>query len=148
MSDLIRLSIIGRCGKDPEQRQLSSGKMVCNVSIAASEKWKDRQTGEMRERTTWVNLAFWDGLAEVAQKYLTKGRQVYVEGTPSARAWKDKSSGDPRASLDMTVTNLIMLGSKADGSAAAAPRGTSTGGTQNTREFAEQNWPGDDQIPF
>lgn len=146
MSDLLRMTVIGRCGRDPEQKQLPSGDMVCNVSVAASERWKDKSSGEQKERTTWVNCSFWGGLAEVAQRYLAKGKQVYVEGVPAARAWKDKSSGDAKAALELRVTNLIMLGSRGD-SAPPEPAEPKKGKALNRPE-PQEGFQGDDDIPF
>jgi single-strand DNA-binding protein len=89
-----KVIILGRIGKDPEIRALPSGQSVINFSVATSEKWKDKESGEMQERTEWHNVAFFGPKAEVIEKYFTKGSEIYVEGRLQTRKWTDKEGND------------------------------------------------------
>jgi single-strand DNA-binding protein len=109
MASLNKVCLIGNCGRDPELRTFPSGGQVCNVSIATAEKWKDKQSGEMMERTEWHNLVFSDRLAEIAGQYLKKGSQVYVEGQIRNRKYQDKD-GVERTAYEIRVRELVMLG--------------------------------------
>ena len=115
---------IGNLGKDPETRYLPSGASVCNFSIAVSESWKDKQSGEQKERTEWMNIEVWGKTAEACQKYLTKGSQCYVEGKLQTDKWQDKDGND-RWTTKVRADSVQFLGSKGDGqrSAPAAPAG-------------------------
>jgi single-strand DNA-binding protein len=130
---------IGNLGKDPETRYLPSGAAVCNFSIAVSESWKDKQSGEQKERTEWMNIEVWGKTAEACQQYLTKGSQCYVEGKMQTDKWQDKSGND-RWTTKVRADQVQFLGSKGDGqrSAPAAPAGDAP---PKPDEF-------DDDIPF
>jgi single-strand DNA-binding protein len=92
---LNRVMLIGNLGQDPSVRSFQSGGKVCNLSLATSESWKDKQTGERRERTEWHNVSiFSEGLIGVAERYLRKGSKIYVEGQLSTRKWQDQSGND------------------------------------------------------
>ena len=111
---LNKVQCIGRLGKDPEVRSLESGKAVANFSLACSEKWKDRVTGEVKEKTEWVNVVAWDPLADkVIAKYLHKGDLVYIEGKLQTRSWE--KDGVTRYTTEVLVSNLVMLNTKRDG---------------------------------
>jgi len=98
-----KVILIGNLGRDPETRTFSNGGKVCNLSIATSENWKDRQTGERRERTEWHRVAiFSEGLANVAERYLRKGSKVYIEGQLRTRKWQDQSGND-RYSTEVVI---------------------------------------------
>jgi single-strand DNA-binding protein len=106
-------------GKDPESRRLNSGSQVVNFSLAMSETWKDKQTGERKEKTEWANVViFNDGLAGVAERFLKKGSKVYVEGKLQTRKWQDQS-GQDRYTTEVVLQNfggaLILLDGKKDG---------------------------------
>ena len=88
MSGVNKVILVGRLGKDPEVRHLENGATVANFSMATSETYKDRQTGERREQTEWHNVVLWRGLAEVAEKYVKKGDMIYVEGKLRTRSWE------------------------------------------------------------
>lgn len=108
--------IIGNLGKDPEIRQTQDGKAICNMTVATSESWKDRNTGERKERTEWHRVViFNDGLARIAEKYLRKGSKVYVEGQIQTRKWTDKD-GQDRYSTEIVLqgfgSTLAMLDGK------------------------------------
>ena len=89
-----KVILIGHLGKDPEVRYMPSGNAVCNVTLATSDSWKYKQSGEQKDRTEWHNLVFYGRLAEIAGEYLRKGSQAYVEGRLQTRKWQDKSGND------------------------------------------------------
>lgn len=105
--------LIGRLGKDPETRYMTSGEAVTNVTLATSETYKDKN-GEKQERTEWHNLVFYRRLAEIAGEYLKKGSQIYVEGRIQTRKWQDKEGRD-RYTTEIVVNEMQMLGSKGSG---------------------------------
>ncbi len=109
MSSLNRVTLIGHLGADPETRAFSDGGLVCNLRLATSESWKDRVTGEQRESTEWHRVVFYRRLAEIADQFLRKGAQVYVEGKLRTKKWTDKT-GAERYSTDIEGTELKMLG--------------------------------------
>jgi single-strand DNA-binding protein len=104
---------IGNLGKDPETRYLPSGAAVCNFSLAISETWKDKQTGEQKERTEWMNIEVWGKAAEACQEYLSKGSQCYIEGKMQTDKWQDRDGND-RWTTKVRVDNVQFLGSKGD----------------------------------
>jgi single-strand DNA-binding protein len=116
-----KVILIGNLGADPELKYLQSGAAVANISIATSESWKDKGSGERQERTEWHNVCFFGRLAEIAAEYLTKGAQVYVEGRLRTRKWQD-NDGHERAATDIVASTLQMLGVR-NGQAAAQPGG-------------------------
>lgn len=120
MSDINNCTFTGRLGRDPETRAFPDGGQVCNVSIAVSSTWRDKQSGEKQERTEWVPLVFTNKLAEIADKYLRKGSQVAVTGEFRTRKWQDKD-GQDRYSTEIRVANMTMLGGKQDSDRAQAP---------------------------
>ena len=101
--------IVGRLGKDPEVRHLEGGGVVANFPVATSESYKDRNTGEKKEQTEWHNVVMWKGLAEIAEKYLSKGAQVYIEGKLRTRTWE--KDGVKHYTTEIVGTSLQMLGS-------------------------------------
>jgi single-strand DNA-binding protein len=106
-----KVILVGNLGKDPETRTFPSGGQVTNATLATNEKWKDRQTGEMRDHTEWHRLVFNNRLAEIAGQYLRKGSQIYVEGSIRTRKWQDKD-GQDRYSTEIRVDQMQMLGSR------------------------------------
>ncbi len=108
-----KVILIGRLGKDPETRYMTSGEAVTNVTLATSENWKDKN-GEKQEKTEWHNLVFYRRLAEIAGEYLKKGSQIYVEGKLATRKWQDKEGKD-RYTTEIIVNEMQMLGSKQGG---------------------------------
>ncbi len=107
-----KIIIVGNLGRDPELKYTSQGQAVCEFSVATSEKRKD-SSGELKEETTWFRVSCWGKLAEVASRYLAKGRQVYIEGRLRAREWTDKE-GKTRTSLEVFTSELKLLGSRND----------------------------------
>ena len=105
-----KVILVGNLGKDPEVRHLENGAAVANFSIATSETYKDRKTGEKVSQTEWHNIVAWRGLAEIAERYLKKGHKVYIEGKLKTRSWQDQD-GNNRYSTEVITDNLTMLGS-------------------------------------
>jgi single-strand DNA-binding protein len=104
-----KVILVGNLGKDPEVRHLENGAAVANFSIATSETYKDRKTGEKVSQTEWHNIVAWRGLAEIAERYLKKGHKVYIEGKLKTRSWQDQD-GNNRYSTEIITDNLTMLG--------------------------------------
>ncbi len=161
MSSLNKVMLIGNLGRDPEIRAMRDGQRVANLSLATSESWKDKASGERKERTEWHKVVvFNDGLAGVCEKYLRKGSKVYVEGALQTRKWTDQSGVD-KYSTEVVLTSfsgvLRMLGEKggdsqvvggaAQGSGNAVRKGDShySGGGMSDRAAAQAL---DDEIPF
>jgi single-strand DNA-binding protein len=109
MSDLNKVMIIGRLGRDPEQRYMPNGKAVANFSVATSETWK--KDGEKQERTEWHNVVAFDKLAEIITQYLVKGSQVFIEGKLQTRKWQDKDGKD-RYTTEIVANSMQMLGGR------------------------------------
>jgi single-strand DNA-binding protein len=114
MSGINKVILIGNLGKDPETRYMPSGKAATNFSIATSERFKDKETGEPQERTEWHRIATFDRLAEIAAEYLKKGSKVYIEGKLRTRKWQDKEGKD-RYSTEIIADQMQMLDSKGSG---------------------------------
>ncbi len=111
MASVNKVIIVGNLGRDPEVRSFPSGDRVANVTIATTDKWKDKQTGEMREATEWHRVVFNGRLAEIVEQYLRKGSQVYVEGSLRTRKWTDQS-GVEKYSTEIRADQMQMLGSR------------------------------------
>ena len=120
MPSVNKAIVIGHLGKDPESRFMSSGKAVCNFSLATSDSWKDKNTGEKQERTEWHNIVMYDRLAEIAAQYLKKGAAVYIEGRLQTRKWQDKN-GQDRYTTEIVANEMKMLGGKSEGDRNAPP---------------------------
>ena len=127
-----KVILIGNLGRDPEVRTFQNGGKVCNLRIATSENWKDRNTGERREKTEWHSVAiFNEGLANIAERYLRKGSKVYIEGQLQTRKWQDQSGND-RYSTEVVLQGfnavLTMLDSPGGGQGGGGGMGGSRGG--------------------
>ena len=153
-----KVILVGNLGKDPETRYMPSGSAVTNLTLATSEAWKDKQSGEQQERTEWHKVAMFGRLAEIAAEYLRKGSQVYVEGKLRTRKWQDKEGKD-RWTTEIVADEMHMLGGKGGGAAAgagaagAAAAGSGGGGGSGSGRAAVNDSgapPGDfdDDIPF
>lgn len=112
-----KVILVGNLGNDPETRYMPSGGAVTNISVATSEVWKDKQTGQPQERTEWHRVVFFNKLAEIAGEYLRKGSKVYVEGTLRTRKWQDQS-GQDRYSTEVIANEMQMLDSRGGGGGA------------------------------
>lgn len=106
-----KVILVGNLGRDPEVRYSPNGQAVANVTIATSESWKDKNTGEKQERTEWHRIVFWGKLAEIAGEYLKKGSQIYVEGRLQTRKWTDKE-GHEKYTTEVVANEMQMLGSR------------------------------------
>ena len=111
MASVNKVIIVGNLGRDPEVRTFPSGDRVANVTIATTDKWKDKQSGEMKEATEWHRVVFNGRLAEIVEQYLRKGAQVYVEGSLRTRKWTDKD-GIEKYSTEIRADQMQMLGSR------------------------------------
>ena len=120
-----KVIIVGNVGGDPETRAMPSGSSVTNLTIATNESWKDKQTGEQKERTEWHRVAMFNRLAEIAAEYLRKGSQVYIEGKLRTRKWQDKSGND-RYTTEIIADEMQMLGGR--GGAGGGSGGGNFGG--------------------
>ncbi len=123
---------IGNLGRDPESRYTASGEAICNFSIACTETWKDKQTGERKEMTEWVCISAFGKLAEICSQYLKKGSQVYVEGSLRTRKWTDKD-GQERYTTEIRCDDMKMLGSR---QGMGAPAGGGGGGYDEPTDYA------------
>ncbi|MBI3101563.1 MAG: single-stranded DNA-binding protein [Burkholderiales bacterium] len=112
MASVNKVIIVGNLGRDPEMRTFPSGDQVANVTIATTDKWKDKQSGEMREATEWHRVVFNGRLAEIVGQYLRKGSQVYVEGSLRTRKWTDQQTGQERYATEIRADTMQMLGSR------------------------------------
>jgi single-strand DNA-binding protein len=142
MAGVNKVILIGNLGKDPEVRYTPDGTAVANFSIATSEEWKDKNTGEKKERTEWHRIVAWRKLGEICGQYLSKGRQVYVEGKLQTRSWE--KDGVTRYTTEIIASDVRFLGTK-DSANAAGP----------SANFQNSNMPGppisqsaNDDIPF
>lgn len=128
MSSVNKAIILGNVGKDPEVRSLTNGDPVCNLSVATSETWKDKQTGEKKERTEWHRINLFGPLAKIAGDYVRKGSKVYIEGQIQTRKWQDQS-GQDKYSTEIVVNGfggkLVLLGEKKGGEHADYDGGSS-----------------------
>ena len=115
-----KVILIGNLGNDPETRYTQSGAAVTNISLATSESWKDKQTGQQQERTEWHRIVFFNRLAEIAGEYLRKGSKVYIEGSLRTRKWQDQS-GQDRYTTEIVASEMQMLDSRGGGQAAPYP---------------------------
>ena len=145
---LNKVLLLGRLGADPEIKQMVNGKNVARLSLATSQNWKDKNTGEKKQKTEWHRVViFNEGLVKVVQQYLKKGSQVYIEGQLSTRKWKDEQSGIDKYSTEVVIqgynSSLTMLSS----------RSGIENDNQNTRSLTNDEAPStpndlDDEIPF
>jgi single-strand DNA-binding protein len=157
-ASLNKVTLIGHLGRDPEVRSFQNGGKVCNLRLATSENWKDKNTGERREKTEWHSIAiFQEGLVGVAEKYLKKGALVYIEGKSATRKWQDASGAD-RYSTEIVLQGydgvLKMLGGRRDDEGGGGGYGASDGGGGGGADGGQQGGGQqggadlDDEIPF
>lgn len=122
MASLNKVILIGNLGRDPETRYAPSGDAICNITVATTETWKDKASGERKEATEWHRVVFFGRLAEIAAQYLRKGSQIYVEGRLQTRKWQDKD-GQDRYTTEIRGDEMKMLGSRQGGGGGDAPMG-------------------------
>ena len=152
MSSINKVIIIGRLGRDPEMRYTASGDAICNMTVATSESWKDKATGEKKELAEWHRISMFGKLAEIAGQYPKKGSQVYIEGSLRTRKWTDKD-GIERYTTEIRADTMKMLGSKPDGGSSSNDSGDSgyqESAPKQTRQAPQTNSFDDleDSIPF
>ncbi|MFL2879254.1 MAG: single-stranded DNA-binding protein [Candidatus Pelagibacter sp.] len=145
---LNKVLLIGRLGADPEIKEMVNGKSVARLSLATSQSWKDKNTGEKKEKTEWHRIVvFNEGLVNVVKQYLKKGAQIYVEGQISTRKWKDEKSGQDKYSTEVVIqgynSSLTMLGG---GNSSSLSSQDSTQSIENTSQASQNDL--DDEIPF
>ena len=145
-----KVIIVGNLGQDPETRYMPSGSAVTNFTVATNESWKDKQTGEQKDRTEWHRVAMFNRLAEIAAEYLRKGSQVYIEGKLRTRKWQGQDGND-RYTTEIIADEMQMLGGRGDGGGGSF--GGSRGGgkpSQGGGDAPPQPGPDDfdDDIPF
>ena len=148
-----KVIIVGNLGGDPETRYMPSGSAVTNLTVATNESWKDKQTGEQKDRTEWHKVAMFNRLAEIAAEYLRKGSQVYIEGKLRTRKWQDKS-GQDRWTTEIIADEMQMLGGRGGASGSGGGGGgsapVSSGQDSGPPSAPPQAGPDDfdDDIPF
>ena len=149
---LNKVLLIGRLGADPEIKQMSNGKSLATLSLATSQSWKDKATGEKKEKTEWHRIVvFNEGLVNVVQQYLKKGAQIYVEGQLTTRKWKDEQSGQDKYSTEIVIqgynSSLTMLGggNSSGGGGIANDNAQSSSKTEDISQIPNDM---DDEIPF
>lgn len=148
MASLNQCNFIGNLGRDPEVKTLPGGDTVCSFSIACSETWKDKQTGERKESTEWINCVIYGKLADVAGQYLKKGSQVFLSGKMKTRKWQDKQTGQDRYTTEIHVSDMKMLGGKPDGAGAGQQQRPAPAQQQRQAPAPQQGNDYADDIPF
>jgi single-strand DNA-binding protein len=145
-----KVLLIGNLGKDPEVRYTPNGLAVANITIATTEVWKDKTSGENQERTEWHRVALYNRLAEITGEYLRKGAKVFIEGRLQTRKWQDKNTGQDRYTTEIIADTLEMLGGKTSGTGGGShdstPASTKAPATEASQVDMNDNF--DDDIPF
>ena len=148
-----KVILVGNLGKDPEIRNLESGVTLARFPLATSESYTDKQTNEKKTVTEWHNVVLWRGLASIAEKYLVKGKQVYIEGKIKTRQWAD-AEGNTRYTTEIVGENLQLLGKADQGSSSASNENKTytetpaAAQTQTASEPASTSKGGEDDLPF
>jgi single-strand DNA-binding protein len=154
MASVNKVILVGNLGRDPETRYSTDGAAITNVSLATTDTWKDKGSGEKQERTEWHRVVFFNRLAEIAGEYLKKGSQIYIEGALRTRKWQDKE-GQERYTTEIVADKMQMLGSRQgsgdrmpseprEPAMASEPRSGGGGARKPAGKFEEM----DDDIPF
>lgn len=144
MSGVNKVILVGKLGKDPEIRNLDSGVSVANFTLATSETYRDKTSGDKKEITEWHNVVLWRGLAEVAQKYLHKGDMVYIEGKLRTRSWEKE--GITRYTTEIIADTMTMLSTKGSGS--SGDSGYASSGKNNESMSLPADTSSSDDLPF
>lgn len=142
-----KVILVGNLGRDPEVRSTQSGQPVASFTLATSRKWKDKN-GQRQEQTEWHNIVCWGRQAEVAGQYLTKGKQIYVEGRLQTRSWDDRQTGEKRYRTEVVCENFQMLGPRQQDFEAAGPGAPAGGPSYEEGGGGGGFEPEDDDIPF
>lgn len=151
MASINKVILIGNLGKDPETRYAPSGDAIVNITLATTDTWKDKASGDKKEATEWHRVVFFGKLAEIAGQYLKKGRQVYIEGSLRTRKWQGQD-GQDRYTTEIVANEMKMLGPR-EGMGDAGPRDSGGGGRPAARPAAQSPASGgfndiEDDIPF
>ena len=155
MASVNKAIIVGNLGKDPETRYTPGGEAICNITVATTDAWRDKASGEKREATEWHRIIFFGKLAEIAGQYLKKGSQVYIEGSLRTRKWQDKDGND-RYTTEIRADEMKMLGGRDSGGEQSGGRQGSAPRQQPAQQPSQPSGgPGgyggggfDDDIPF
>ncbi len=150
MSSVNKAILVGNLGKDPEVRYLPSGDQICNITLATSERYKDKTSGEYKENTEWHRVVFFGKLAEICGQYLQKGKKIYVEGRIRTNKWQDKDGSD-RYTTEIIGSEMKMLSGKDDGGQREAPAPAPAPAVRQQAPAAKTGSPFDDMddsIPF
>lgn len=150
-----KVILVGNLGKDPEMRYTAGGAAIANITIATSESWTDKQSGEKKEKTEWHRVVFFGRLAEIVGEYLRKGSQVYVEGRLQTNKWQDQSGND-RYTTEVIASEMQMLGARGGDAGARPPQGGGFRSNAPAQQQQQQSAPpaqsdggfADDDIPF
>ena len=143
-----KVFLVGHLGQDPEIKYMPSGGAVANVSVATSDQWKDKQSGEMKDRTEWHRVVFFNRLAEIVGEYLKKGSQVYIEGRLQTRKWEDKN-GVERYTTEIVASEMQMLGGRGQGDGGQqGGQGHQAGGYSGGQQSPQQQRPAAQQAPM
>jgi single-strand DNA-binding protein len=147
-----KVILVGNLGKDPEVRYMPNGNAVANITLATTESWKDKQSGEQQEKTEWHRIVMFRRLGEIAGEYLKKGSQVYIEGKLQTRKWQD-NSGNDRYTTEIVANEMQMLGGRGGGGSAdfsgdSAPAQSAPAQSAPAPAPAAAGGDFDDDIPF
>lgn len=140
-----KVILVGNLGRDPEVRYAANGNAIANITLATSESWKDRETGEQQEKTEWHRVVFFRRLAEIAGEYLKKGSQVYIEGKLQTRKWQDKDGND-RYTTEIVANEMQMLGGRGGSAGFAGDSVQASASAGAPQPAAAGDF--DDDIPF
>jgi single-strand DNA-binding protein len=140
MASVNKVIVLGNLGRDPELRYTPSGAAVCNVSIATTRNWKNKESGDRQEETEWHRVVFYDRLAEIAGEYLKKGRPVYVEGRLKTRKWQDKDGKDTYTT-EIIAEQMQLLGGREEGSGGGGGGGFQRGSDEEGGEAPRRSSP-------
>jgi single-strand DNA-binding protein len=147
-----KVILLGTLGKDPELKYTPQGTAVTKFSMATNESYKDKQSGEWKERTEWHNIVCWQRTAEVAAEYLKKGSKAYIEGRITTRSWDDKETGQKKYMTEIVANDLVLIGGKRDDAEGGARRSPSSfdqrGGEDQFSQGAASTEITDEDIPF
>jgi single-strand DNA-binding protein len=144
-----KVILVGNCGSDPDIKILDSGKQITNITVATSESWKDKNTGEKKDKTEWHRVVFFNQLAKIAGDYLRKGSQIYIEGSIRTRQWQDKD-GQDRYTTEIVASGMQMLGGRggATDSVGSVPGGRQGADGGQSSLHAATNDGFNDYMPF
>jgi single-strand DNA-binding protein len=154
MSGVNKVIIVGRLGSDPELKYTGNSQAIARFSVATSEQWKNKQTGDMQEKTEWHRIVVWGKMAEICNQHLSKGRQVYVEGKLQTRSWDDQATGQKKYSTEIVAQTVQFLGSAAGAGAQEKPQSNANAGggqfsDNMSQDFgAEPSFDSNEEIPF